>query len=57
MKSVLIVYGTMSIGGSTTSLLSLLQYFDRSKYEIDFALASDKGELQFMLPGDLNILQ
>ena len=37
MKSVLIVYGTMSIGGSTTSLLSLLQYFDRSKYEVDFA--------------------
>lgn len=56
MKSVLIVYGTMSIGGSTTSLLSLLQHFDRSKYEIDFALASDKGELQSMLPEDLNIL-
>ena len=56
MKSVLIVYGTMSIGGSTTSLLSLLQYFDRSKYEVDFALASDEGELQSMLPEDLNIL-
>ena len=56
MKSVLIVYGTMSIGGSTTSLLSLLQYFDRSKYEVDFALANNNGELQSMLPRDLNTL-
>lgn len=56
MKSVLIVYGTMSIGGSTTSLLSLLQYFDRSKYEVDLALANNNGELQSMLPKDLNIL-
>lgn len=56
MKSVLIVYGTMSIGGSTTSLLSLLQYFDRSKYEVDLALANNSGELQSMLPKDLNIL-
>lgn len=56
MKSVLIVYGTMSIGGSTTSLLSLLQYFDRSKYEVDLALANNNGELQSMLPKGLNIL-
>ena len=56
MKSVLIVYGTMSIGGSTTSLLSLLQYFDRSKYEVDLALANNNGELQSMLPKDLNTL-
>lgn len=56
MKSVLIVYGTMSIGGSTTSLLSLLQYFDRSKYEVDLALANNNGELQSMLPKGLNTL-
>ncbi len=56
MKSVLIVYGTMSIGGSTTSLLSLLQYFDRSKYEVDLALANNNGELQSMIPKDLNTL-
>ena len=56
MKSVLIVYGTMSIGGSTTSLLSLLQYFDRSKYAIDFVLANNNGELQSLLPEDLNNL-
>lgn len=56
MKTILIVYGTMSIGGSTTSLLSLLQYFDRSKYEVDFALVNSNGELQGLIPKDLNIL-
>lgn len=55
-KNILIVYGTMSIGGSTTSLLSLLHCFDFSKYDVDLALANTNGELSYLLPKNLNIL-
>lgn len=50
MKNILIVYSKMVIGGSTTSLLSLLRAFDFSRYEVDLLLFSHQGELQHMIP-------
>lgn len=55
-KDVLIVYNIMGIGGSTTSLLSLLNYIDTDKYNIDFALANNEGELLDQIPNTVNIL-
>lgn len=46
MKSLLIVYSEMVIGGSTTSLLSLLNLIDYDQYEVDLLLYSNCGELQ-----------
>ena len=44
-KKVLFVYPDMGIGGSTTSLVSLLNTFDYHKYDIDLALY-DTGYIQ-----------
>ena len=46
----------MVIGGSTTSLLSLLRAFDFSRYEVDLLLFSHQGELQHMIPPEVNLL-
>jgi thymidine kinase len=42
-KRVLFVYSTMMLGGSTTSLLSLLQNFDYEKYQVDLLLYKAEG--------------
>ncbi|NPD92798.1 glycosyltransferase [Xylanibacter muris] len=55
MKSILIVYNTLSIGGSTTSLLSLLNELDTKKYKVDLLLR-DKGTYDFMIPQSVNVL-
>lgn len=57
MKKVLIVYSEMVIGGSTTSLLSLLNLFDYEKYEIDLLLYSNDGEMQDRIDKRVNVLQ
>ena len=53
---IIIVYPGMFIGGSTTSLLSLLNELDYSKADVDLLLADNHGELMSMIPGSVNVL-
>lgn len=53
---ILISYPTMMIGGSTTSLLSILDRLDYNKYEVDLLLDTKSGELLDLVPTDVNIL-
>lgn len=57
MKKILIVYPHMAIGGSTTSLLSILNLIDYRKYEVDLLLGENKGELFSSIPSKVNILK
>lgn len=49
-KQILIAYNYMMIGGSTTSLLSLLNEIDYNKYDVDLICLDDKGALYDMIP-------
>ena len=40
----------MMIGGSTTSLLSLLNEMDYNKYDVDLICLDNKGALYDMIP-------
>ena len=55
-KKLLVVYSKMIVGGSTTSLLSLLNEFDYQKYDIDLLLLERGGVLDKMIPKEVNIL-
>lgn len=56
MKRILIVYNDMMIGGSTTSLLSILNHLDYKQYQVDLLLKSHQGELLGALPVEVNLL-
>lgn len=56
MKRILIVYPSMSIGGSTTSLIGLLNSLDKKKYSIDLQLYKNSGEYIDLIPDNINIL-
>lgn len=56
MKKILFVYPSMILGGSTTSLLSLLNCIDPKKYEIDLQMQSNSGPLFKDIPSHVNIL-
>lgn len=56
-KRVLIVYYTMMMGGSTTSLLGLLNCIDINKYEVDLQLYKNEGVLFNSIPKYINVLQ
>lgn len=56
MKNVLFVYPQMMIGGSTTTLLSMLNNFDYEKYNIDLLLLYEGGPLFDKIPKQVNIL-
>lgn len=45
------------VGGSTSSLISLLDSLDRNKYEIYMALYENKGELINEIPPDVKVLK
>lgn len=55
-KKILFVTNAMVIGGSTTSLLSILSRLDYSKYDVDLALYINKGELFHLIPKEVNLL-
>lgn len=46
----------MIIGGSTTSLLSLLQELDKEKYDIDLVLYRNEGPMIDSIPTGINLL-
>lgn len=52
---IIIVYNTLSIGGSTTSLLSLLNAIDYTECEVDLLLRG-KGIYENLVPSNVNIL-
>lgn len=55
-KRLLIVYSKMIVGGSTTSLLSLLNELDYSQYDVDMLLYDKTGVLNKYIPSNVNIL-
>ena len=57
MKQILIVYSKMIVGGSTTSLLSLLENIDYSRYHVDLLLYDDTGDLQHLIPSAVQVLE
>ena len=55
-KKILFVYYSMVVGGSTTSLLSILNRLDREKYDIDLLLYRHDGPMMPYIPEDINLL-
>lgn len=56
MKDILIVYSKMVVGGSTTSLLSLLNGIDYSRYRVDLQLYDNTGDLQSFIHPSVTVL-
>jgi len=56
-KKLLFVYQAMVVGGSTTSLLSILNRLDYSKYDVDLLLTVNSGELLDMIPAQVKLLE
>ena len=55
-KNIIFVFNEMSIGGSTTSLLSILRYMNPENYNIDLLLLKGKGELIESVPEYVQML-
>ena len=55
-KKILFVYYTMMLGGSTTSLLSLLDSLDYEKYDVDLLLYRNEGPYLHYIPQKVNLL-
>ena len=55
-KKILFVYSTMVMGGSTTSLLSMLENFDYDKYDVDLILYRNQGPYIDYIPEKVNLL-
>lgn len=55
-KKILIIYPEMIIGGTTTSLLSLLGALDRNKYEVDLQMQYAPGIFAKLIPSYVHIL-
>lgn len=53
---VLFAYNAMNIGGSTTSLLSILNGLDYTKFEVDLLLNTNTGPLLQSVPEKVNLL-
>ncbi|WP_027090364.1 glycosyltransferase [Thomasclavelia saccharogumia] len=56
MKKILIVYSSMNIGGSTTSLLGLLNTIDYNKYDVELQLYRNVGPYFSLIPKEVKIL-
>lgn len=56
MKKVLIVYTQMMVGGSTTSLLSLLNELPADKYDVDLLLLYGGGMYMNEIPPNVHVL-
>ena len=55
-KSILFIYPNMMLGGSTTSLLSLLNSIDYKKYTVDILFYNSRGQLAAYLPSEVTVL-
>ncbi|WP_139906061.1 glycosyltransferase [Clostridium thermarum] len=57
MKKVLIASFDMEVGGVERSLISLLESFDYTKYNINLMLYRHQGEFMSMLPKEVNLVK
>lgn len=55
-KSILFAYPELFLGGSTTSLISLLSTIDYNKYDVDLVLYRKGGEFIKDIPKEVNLL-
>ena len=55
MKKICFIGECMLCGGTEKSLLSLLPYLDREKYEITLLLLKKNGDLMPFLPDDIEV--
>ena len=55
-KSILFIYPNMMLGGSTTSLLSILNSIDYKKYTVDILFYNSRGQLAAYLPSEVTVL-
>lgn len=55
-RDIVFAYNAMNIGGSTTSLLSILNRLDYSKYNVDLLLNENRGDLLSEIPAQVNLL-
>lgn len=55
-KQILFIYPEMMVGGSTTSLVSLLNAIDYSNYDVDLILYKARGELLADIPEQVMVL-
>ena len=55
-KKILFVYTDMILGGSTTSLLSLLSEIDTERYDVDLILYKNQGEMLSGIPESIHLL-
>ncbi|MDP4152164.1 MAG: glycosyltransferase [Bacillota bacterium] len=56
-KKILIASYPLEAGGTTTSLLSLLNEIDYERYDVDLLLLKKKGEFLDRVPKEVNILE
>lgn len=56
-KKILISYYDFGIGGSTTSLIALLNTIDYNKYDIDLCVFENKGDLKQYVNKNINIIE
>ena len=56
-KRILFVIESLEVAGAEKSLISLLSLIDYSKYEVDLQLFSYGGELERLVPNDVNFLE
>ena len=55
MKKILIAYDKMIVGGTTTSLLSMLDFLNRDDYQVDLLLYDTNGIMQSFIPDYVNV--
>lgn len=55
-KKLLFVIESLTLGGAEKSLVTLLNLFDYSKYDVDLLLFSQGGEFQQLLPEEVKLL-
>lgn len=55
MKKILVIYGSMTTGGTTTAIIPLLKALSE-KYEVDLLLGMHDGECMDSIPASVNLL-
>ena len=55
-KKLLIVYQSMMLGGSTTSLIAFIKNLDFDKFDVDLQLFENRGPFMKYIPENVNLL-
>lgn len=57
MKKIIFVIDSLACAGAEKSLVTLLNLLDYSKYSVDLQLFAYSGELEYLVPTEVNILE